>query len=230
MRRLVPIAMTLSLILLVLAACSDNAVSPEKSDPADKRGRQIYDPPPGMNPFMSTLAGKFDQQNWVEIKVDLPAKMGGTVSVVPDGYPATHPIKISIAANPNADKMLVESTIWVAVPDPGLEFISIPGDCIIFRTQNIPPNGTPTATIEMPVMPWYRTGEYNGDFASYDLHLNDYGFPAPFELQTVSIPWPPVDPDVAIYVETEAKPDKDEPNGILDRVLDPDVPGDDDED
>ena len=230
MRRLVPIAMTLLAFLFVLAACSDDAVSPNSSDPTEKRGKEIYDPPPGFDSFMFSLSNDFDRMNWVEVPLDLPAKMGGTISVVPAGYPATHPILITREANPEADKMLSESRLWVAVPDPGEDSIYVNGDCILFRTQNIPPEGTASATIKMPVMPWYDTSSYSGIFTSYDLRLNTDGWPDSFVEKTISIIWPDPDPEIPVYLEAEIGPDKDEPSGILDRVLDPDVPGDDDED
>lgn len=231
MRQLIPIAMTLLLTLFVFAACSDDIVTPDSSEAMEKARKDLYDPPPGLDPFMLALAANFDDHIWVEVPVELPVLMGGTVTVVPDGYPETHAIEITIEANPQADKTLAESTLWLAFPYPGEEIIDVPGNCIIYRTHNIPPFGTETAIISLPIMPWYETSTFSRNFTAYDLLLNSEGYPAPFEVQELTIDWRPhADPDTAIYMEFEANPDKDKPDAILDRVLDPDLPGDDDQD
>jgi hypothetical protein len=226
MRRYATIAMLLLMALLTITACSTDPLQPETNDPIEKRPPGISDPPPGYDHYLFILASFFDSYDWVEIEVEYSAKTGGVISVVPDGYPADHPIEITMFGDPSSDKTLTKGKLWVLAPRTGTYYL--PGNSIIYRTQNLPPEGEPAAKIALPIMPWYNTDGHDGTFTTYELRDNEYMWPDTENEKTISMPWPPVDPEDVVYVTVEADPDKDGPNAILDQVADPQEPGEDD--
>jgi len=226
MHRLAWTAIGLLAAALLFTACSHDTVTLNAPEDGVKRVPPIFDPPEGFDPFFAALEVKFDNVIWIEVKFEaLPAKNGGTVSIVPDGYPETHPIRITLAGDPLAGNDFEEGTLWVAA-EPTSGSLYVPGNCIIYRTLNIPPNNKGTAIIELPIVSWYNTDNYNGTFTSYDLVLNDFDFPDADNLETIQIAWPPADPDDPIYVNVQAGPGKD--SDATDRVVDPELPGEDD--
>jgi hypothetical protein len=227
MRRPLFIFSVLVLTLLVFAACSDDTVSPDptvvqNSGSADKRLPRIS--PMDFETFIRITNDRFETLQWIEVKYPMSAKTGGSVSVVPEGYPATHPITLTVAPDPLASDKVEECTLWVAAPPADGLYLGIYGNCLLYRTQNIPPAGGKTAKVDFPIMPWYRTTDYDGNFAVYDFN-NDENEPLEaINMKSITVPWPPADPD-RIYVEVNADADKEEPDRIIDRIIDPGQPG-----
>lgn len=238
MRRPFFIFIVLMLTLFVLAACSDDTVRPEASEApdatvvqnpgsADKRLPRIS--PMDFDTFLGITNDRFETLQWIEVKYQLSAKTGGVVSVVPEGYPATHPVTVTMEPNPLAIDKIETGTLWVAAPPAGGVYLNIYGNCLLYRTENIPPAGAKSAKIDFPIMPWYRTTDYDGNFSVYDLN-NDENQPlAAINMKSISVAWPPADPEV-IYVEVVADPDKEDPDRLIDRVIDPGQPGEPDDD
>lgn len=221
----------LTLILSALMGCSSELGGPvTNGGPADNTepDKRITFPdlngPLSFDMYLSLLSNTFNTISWVDTEVTLPVRNGGTVSVLPAGYPVDHPVSITIPPNPSAAAEFEKGTISVPAPLPAGAFLEVPGDCLIYRTVNIPPVGTKTATIDLPIMPWNRTDSFSGIFTTYDLHpVTEDSYEAR-NLETVQIPWVP-DGSETTFVQSVATLDKDVISHAIDHVTDPDEPG-----
>lgn len=221
----------LLLALLSIAACSDDLVQPQQDEqaPLDKRPREIENPPPGFDQFFVFLRQHFDEfeeDDWIEITVDYAAKTGGVIEVVPEGYPTTHPIRITTFGDATAEKAMTAGTLWVLAAPPSGGQIYMPGGSIPYRTLNLPAPGEPAAKIDLPIMSWYYKEDWTGEFTTYELTTNTDGWPDSENEKSTTIAWPNPDPDETLWVTVEADPNKDGPTSILDQVADPQEPGD----
>lgn len=230
MRRPAILLMILTSVLLLFAACSQDVVTPDQTDTIAETGQPDkrlvlpdLDGPMTLETYLFILDNSFDTINWVATDVVMPVWDGGTVSVLPQGYPAGHEVSITFTGNRMAPNEFETGTIWLPAPLPAGVFLDIPGNCLLYRTLNIPPAGIKTATVGLPIMAWNQTDNFTGDFTTYDLFPISENESEARNLESVTIAWPGTGNNY--YVESTAFPDKDSISHAIDHVVDPDEPG-----
>ena len=68
--------------------------------------------------FLFMLSHNYDNHEWIEVRVDLPAKSGGTISVLPEGYPPTHTIQLTIGGDKNATAEIINPIPAAFIDEP----------------------------------------------------------------------------------------------------------------
>ncbi len=220
-------ALALTLLLcagsLLLAACSEVGDPVAANDPSvyDKQ-HPILPPPPWPDPFLVSLQETFDELTWIEVSFEVNTSTGGTFTLLPAGYPSGYPVIVNIEGNPAAGGSLQQCKIFVAAGPPAGGYLDIPGDCILYKTENFPPEEAPNATIDLPVMRWYRSSSYTGSFATYRIGLDENAFPVRQFVDNVSLPsWPPIVPNEVVYVTVPGDPGVNEGGGAAELVAEP---------
>lgn len=220
MRPILTIALVAIAAAVLASGCSDNTALTAPSA-SDKRAPDLP-PPPGPNAYLVALEEAFDAITWVPVQFEVNPAVGGTYTLLPDGYPADRPIIVNVGGNPVAGGVPVVCRIWVAAEPADGGYLDTPGDCILYRTENFPPAESPDATISLPVMRWYRSSNYTGHFATYKLGEDENGWPTREFVEGVSLPaWPPLDSESAVYVTVPGDPGVNEADSSVDLVAEP---------
>ncbi len=234
MRKFIAIALSLGALTLLLIACSaDQApISPSAADyasDADKKGGpDLFDPPPGFNQYLIELSNRFDSLQWTKEEITINLMLSEEKEV---SFPGYEPIIIKFT--PDSETVIplgdpTEVKFFLSVPKaPSSGTLYVPGNCMVFRTENLPDNKFGSLEIQLPVMDFYDYSNYDGIFSSCHLDSNEYGFPDAFDVELITIAdWPddPINPPM--YISVTNLEEKDNPSSATDRVLDPGAIGD----
>lgn len=228
MRRDIALILALAGLALLLAACGRNEDSlSAPADPAAPTKAPAYSL--DMD-FLNDLQDAFDNTTFLPHTISIDRRGGEFTRSIP-GYPDGAQIRILIPDDPTAgdDGKSTTSECTILLPAPPADgSFDFPGDCLLYKTENFPPENFENLVLALPVLDWNGSAQYAEMFTSYQLIEDGNGNPGPLDLSTLySRDFPP-DIGNTRYVYISQPPQSGEPSSLTDGVVDPDTIGDED--
>lgn len=217
--------MLIIVVIGILAVCAAGC-SPEMTNNTAPNPEALAPRAGGGGLVDKSLRDYVQTCEWIEIDFVYPTSGDKVVSVVPAGYPESQPVTIAVHRDGDTAKAGEHGTIWLPAPPRNGDTPRELSGYMLFRTRNVPADGSTSVQVHLPVTPWQDTLNWDGNFTMYHMADETTGWIAYPDGSLASVQWPDGSSYASVRLNLSALPDKDDTQQVVDQVVEPDNPGD----